>query len=256
MNLAVAIDIYAGGPGSGCNPEKAQPRCGRPSGSSKELARSKAPGATARPKAIHVKTVMEAIKLIEQGKVVELGNPNQVHTLLENLAYYANTGAKKGVNFDLCKVTLKGASIFCVGNLDVPRIQMPQFAGEPVPGSEADKLPRSKFDPKNVDATEHFVSYLKDKGIGVKNDRVYAAYLRASQRELIGTKVAGIMKTTKFDITKTPIFISRDNYVVDGHHRWAAVVGRDAADNKLGNLKMNAIRIDAPISEVLLEANK
>lgn len=33
MNLASIIELYGGGPGSGCNPEVADPRCGRPSGS-------------------------------------------------------------------------------------------------------------------------------------------------------------------------------------------------------------------------------
>ena len=36
MNLDQAISIYAGGPGSGCNPEVAKPGCGRPKGSGKE----------------------------------------------------------------------------------------------------------------------------------------------------------------------------------------------------------------------------
>jgi len=32
MNLASIIELYGGGPGSGCNPEVASPRCGRPAG--------------------------------------------------------------------------------------------------------------------------------------------------------------------------------------------------------------------------------
>lgn len=30
MNLSQTIDLYGGGPGSGCNPKVASPRCGRP----------------------------------------------------------------------------------------------------------------------------------------------------------------------------------------------------------------------------------
>ncbi len=33
MNLKTTLEIFAGGPGSGCNPAVAEPRCGRPSGS-------------------------------------------------------------------------------------------------------------------------------------------------------------------------------------------------------------------------------
>ena len=58
-----------------------------------------------------------------------------------------------------------------------------------------------------------------------------------------------------FDPAKNPVFVSNDHYVVDGHHRWAAVVGRDAEDGVLGDKPMNVIRVDAPISEVLHIAN-
>lgn len=33
MNIHSVIELYGGGPGSGCNPEVANPRCGRPEGS-------------------------------------------------------------------------------------------------------------------------------------------------------------------------------------------------------------------------------
>lgn len=36
MNINWAIELYGGGAGSGCNPEVAQPRCGRPSGTAPE----------------------------------------------------------------------------------------------------------------------------------------------------------------------------------------------------------------------------
>ena len=50
------------------------------------------------------------------------------------------------------------------------------------------------------------------------------------------------------------IFVSRDGYVIDGHHRWAAVVGMDAADGVLGDELMNVIEVDLSIHEVLQDA--
>jgi hypothetical protein len=71
----------------------------------------------------------------------------------------------------------------------------------------------------------------------------------------VGPKVAGMMTAASYDPGKRPIFVSRDGYVIDGHHRWAAIVGRDAADGRLGGSKMNVIQVDAPISRILRIAN-
>lgn len=64
-----------------------------------------------------------------------------------------------------------------------------------------------------------------------------------------------MMNDTTFDPAVNPIFISNDNYILDGHHRWAAVVGRDAADGKLGDSMMHVTKVDSPISELLHVAN-
>ncbi len=67
--------------------------------------------------------------------------------------------------------------------------------------------------------------------------------------------MGGMMTSADYDPAKDSIFISSDNYVVDGHHRWAAVVGKDAEDGTLGDSKMKDVRVNAPISEVLHLAN-
>ena len=41
-------------------------------------------------------------------------------------------------------------------------------------------------------------------------------------------------------------------YIVDGHHHWAAAVAFDAQDNKLGDISMRVIRIDAPLTTIRL----
>ncbi|CAN5832054.1 hypothetical protein BH24ACT15_BH24ACT15_33480 [soil metagenome] len=220
-------------------------------------------GTYKRPPPIRTTDIEEAIRLMERGQVVELTNVAAVGTLLTKLAAMAIEAKRLGTrapSYNLCKVSVAGTNLFCASHVvtdkypeGITRIEMPQLSGEPVPGTKADKLPRTSSDNK-VDGAGHFRKYLIDHGIPIRDGQVSAASLRASQNELVGATVAGMMRATEYDPGKEPIFISRDNYVIDGHHRWAAVVGRDALDGTLGDLPMNVVRVDAPISEVLLLA--
>lgn len=218
-----------------------------------------------RPIPIKVSSVEEAVVMVLDGKVVEVADAKAAHTLIEKLADMAKDAKAKGESapeYDLCQVSIPGSSMFCAKSLrtkeypeGVPRIEMPQLGGKPEPGSEADKLPRNPWDPTEVDGASAFITYLQGIGIKTEKDEMPAANLRASQREIKGQSVAKMMSDKSFDPGRNPVFISSDDYVVDGHHRWAAVVGRDAEDGVLGDKKMNVIRVNAPISEVLHLAN-
>jgi len=201
--------------------------------------------------------VDEAIIALAQGRPVELQSVDQVSVLLDRLAAETKKMAaqgKKAPNFDLCKVTVPGSSLFCqdaVTNPEtgqkIPRVEMPQLKGKPRPGSDAAKLAQKDGE---VDGTAAFVEMLTSRGVKVSRGRVKASHLKASQNELVGAKVAGMVQAAnagKFDPGKAPIFVSKDNYVIDGHHRWAAQVGRDASDGKLGDLEMKVIRLDIDI---------
>lgn len=221
-----------------------------------------------RPIPIKVETVEEGVALVLDGKVVEVKDPQTAYTLIDRLgaeAIAAKAAGKLAKDFDLCQVTVSGTNLFCAESVrtpefpqGIPRLRMPQLGGEPIPGSEADKLPRTPWNPKEVDGAGVFKNYLASIGMKTTDEVVPAAKLRASQREMKGLSVGGMMRAydaKEFDPAKNPIFISSDNYVVDGHHRWAAVVGIDARDGKLGESVMNAVRVNAPISEVLHIAN-
>jgi hypothetical protein len=170
-----------------------------------------------------------------------LPDVGHVHTVLTKLAAIAKDAEKRGKDaprYDLCNVSVAGTNLFCGSKLKtkefpngVPRIQMPQLRH----------------------SAKEFIQSLEAQGISVSKKKVQAAKLRASQAELVGSKVAAMM--TNPDFKPHRIFVSNDHYIVDGHHNWAAQVGRDSADNKLGNLKIKVYRIDAPISEVLKLAN-
>jgi hypothetical protein len=218
-----------------------------------------------RPTPIRVKTVEEGVTLLLQGKVIELENEAAVATLLDKLGAMVADALSKGrkaPNYDLCNVSVKGTNLFCTEKLrtaeypeGIERIKMPQFTGPPRPGSPADKLPRMVFDGKTtdrVDAALAFVDHLEARGIKVSEvEQVPAAGLKATQAQLIGAKVAEMVLKggSEGQDSGEPAFISRDNYVLDGHHRWAANVWRDLQRRK-GRITMPVYRIDAPISEL------
>lgn len=220
-------------------------------------------------KKIHtVETPEEGVALLLKGERVQLKDTKAVHTVLSKLGEMA-IKAKEAcagkepckeaqVNFDPCLITVKGTSLFCAEKIKtrefphgIPRIEMPQFKSKnPVPGSEADALPRDENG--EVDATDLFLQHLDDMGVETNSyDTTLARKLKASQAEMEGAKVAGMMLSKDRDPKKARIVISGDNYVVDGHHTWAASVGRDAEDGNLDNDKeMDVVRIMLPMSDI------
>jgi len=109
-----------------------------------------------------------------------------------------------------------------------------------------------------VNVGDAFVKYLQEKGIETREGQVPVAQLKASQSELKGKTVAFMMSPKgqkAVDLEEQSIFVSSDGYVIDGHHRWAAKVGLDSRDGKLGGKKIKVRVINMPIKQVLVEAN-
>jgi hypothetical protein len=204
----------------------------------------------------HTHDVDQAAKWLAEDKYVELHQPDEVATLIEKLqALVADAKAKgaKAPNYDLCKVSVPHTNLFCAGNKGISRSQMPQLSGKPLPGTEADKMP--KDDKGEVNLGPAFVQHLADMGIKVKEERMLASHLRASQREINGGKVAGMVGAMEAGKMKEgSIFVTRDGYVVDGHHRWAATVGTSLL--KEHDLDMPVKVIDTDIIKALKLANE
>lgn len=211
-----------------------------------------------------------AADLLGQGRKVKLNQPDEASTLLKELAKRVEEAKKlgeKAPNYNLCDVAIPGTNLFCVESQGIPRVEMPQLAGFPIPGSKADKLgdegliERSGqyIDPETgkggVDLTPLFVANLRERGVPIERDEVPASHLRATQDELNGAnvaKIAGEMADGRAPDGAT--LVSEDNYIVDGHHRWAAQVGNDAADGKLGDDMMQVDRVKMDIITLLAEA--
>ncbi|HUV09668.1 MAG TPA: zeta toxin family protein, partial [Acidimicrobiia bacterium] len=179
--------------------------------------------------------VDDAARALSEDKYVQLHQPDEVATLLDKLAANVADAKAKGADapkYNLCNVSVPGTNLFCTENKGLSRVQMPQLAGVPLPGSPADALPRDKDGKVNIGPA--FIEHMQKSGIASKViPDVDASHLRASQNELEGGKVANIsnaIESGKFNPADAPpIFTTADNYVIDGHHRWAAVVGAQYA---------------------------
>lgn len=179
----------------------------------------------------------------------------KIHDIVQKL----KEKGKKIPNFDLCKVTIPGTNLFCGGNKEIPRSEMPQLIGQPEDSSKASKL--SKNDEGQVNAEELFKKQLKKDGHKINVKNIDVTKLKATQNQLVGSKIAGMLHALKTKPAKevkgirAPIFVSKDGYILDGHHRWAALVGLDLYDGKGPSVKMDVMQVDMNIKDLLKYTN-
>jgi len=217
-----------------------------------------------RREIVKVSTVEEAYEEIAKGNLVEMDSPQEAVTIIEKMADYVKEVEKKtgekAKNLNFCQISVPGTNLFCGASVatdkypdGVPRAEMPQLSGIPEEGGKADKLARID-DEGNVDISKGLIEKLAKAGVETKEMEVPASQLKASQSELKG-KTVSFFLTPKgqkiLDDDSAVIFISRDGYVIDGHHRWAGKVFQDLKDGKTGDVKMRVKVIDMPIMEVL-----
>jgi hypothetical protein len=154
--------------------------------------------------------------------------------------------ANKGEDFNLCQVTVPGTNLYCDGNQGIPREEMPQFKGKPLPGTPAESMPKDSKG--EVDTEPLFKKMLKEKGIKTVETELPSDKLKATQSELVGAKVAGMAKALEENPNNpgitAPIYVSRDGYVIDGHHRWAAVTSAAIKAGKPANMKVIVVDMD------------
>ena len=154
--------------------------------------------------------------------------------------------ASKGEDFNLCQITVPGTNLYCDDNQGIPREEMPQFKGKPLPGTPSEDLPKDKNG--EVDTEPLFKKMLKEKGIKTVETELPSDKLKATQSELVGSKVAGMTKALEEDPNNpgitAPIYVSRDGFVIDGHHRWAAVTSAAIKAGKPANMKVIVVDMD------------
>jgi len=169
-----------------------------------------------------------------------------------------------GKDVDLCQVSVPGTNLFCDSNKGIPRKEMPQFKSKPTKGSKAEELVNKgilKVDKNGEVNTEEI--FLKHIGKKAKPKRVKVTSLKATQNQIVGNKVSLFLNQLQngdedSEFTKAlkePIIVSSDGYIVDGHHRWAALVALDIANGGDGDIEMDVKVVDEPIESLLKKSN-
>jgi len=235
-----------------------------PEGESERLGKPVRWDPKSRKEIVKVTTVEEAYEEIAKGNIVEMESPQAAVTIIEKMADYIKEVEKKTgekpPNLNFCQISVPGTNLFCGSSVatdkypqGVPRAEMPQLSGIPEKGGKADKLARIDEE-GNVDISKGLIEKLAKSGVETKALEVPASQLKASQSELKGKTVSFFLTEKGKKILNDDsgvIFVSRDGYVIDGHHRWAGKVFQDLADGKTGDVKMKVKVIDMPIMEVL-----
>lgn len=206
--------------------------------------------------------VLDASKPNKMLQQVPLSLKNKVSMKIDKLAQLGKQASERGQkapNYNLCKITIPGTNLYCKGNKGIPRQDMPQFKGTPIAGSPADSLPKDRSG--QVDTEQFFKKLLKKKGIKItKPVSISPDRLKATQSELVGVKVAGMSKVLEdpnhpaYGKITAPIYVSKDGYVLDGHHRWAAIVSHNVANPK-NPIKMTVRVIDSDIVPLVKASN-
>jgi hypothetical protein len=135
---------------------------------------------------------------------------------------------------------------------------MPQTTGVPISGSKADKAFPNRAPGSEVDLTEQFAAELRSQGIEVKNVEVPVESLKPTQDQLVAPKVEGLaryMETAPAtDRVYERIFTTKDDYVIDGHHRWAANTVLARLDGEERTMAVRQIGLSR--DEALARANR
>lgn len=117
----------------------------------------------------------------------------------------------------------------CKGNLGIPRSNMPQIKGDKV---------------------DEFRDWIKaEYGARSQSGSSPVGALAATQREINSEKVERLRQAPKSVLSK-PVMVSKDNYILDGHHRWASLLSQDH------RLPIKTVKIDLPIRKLLKAAHE
>ena len=86
--------------------------------------------------------------------------------------------------------------------------------------------------------TSDFISYLSGRGVKTSMKTMYPPRLKATQHQFHKSKIQSLIDyMDKGDYDNKRIIVSKDNYVMDGHHRWLAHVN---AGKDIGVYQVNA----------------
>jgi shikimate kinase len=127
-------------------------------------------------------------------------------------------GIKEAVELDEFKMKIPGEK----ETMGIVRDKMPQVAEKDYP---------------------EFFKYLKDNGAKLTKKKISAQDLKPIQKEF--AKVGVEKSMAKLGGKSKPLISSADKYIIDGHHRWLAVL------NSTPKAKMDVIEVNMPMKKLL-----
>jgi hypothetical protein len=169
-------------------------------------------------------SVDEAIKQLEEGKRPSIAR--------DDVGAFMDKCATRKDHLDLTEVKVYGTLKFGGDGLGVARKDMPQLSG-----GDLDK----------------YMGELRGRGITVSTGTIAPQQLKPIQKEVSATASAGIMQAMRrgeYDMSKT-VVISKDNFVLDGHHRWGAATAFSFEDK---SFRLPFVRIGMDAKPLLADA--
>lgn len=127
--------------------------------------------------------------------------------------------------------------------------QLDEYKVEVPHHSETLGIPRHQM--PQIVSTEYddYFKYLEDNGLEIKRETATVGSLKAIQNEFDTDKIEQMIAKhyqQGSNVSKIkPLIVSSDNYLIDGHHRWLAMV------NVSKNIKIPIIRVKAPMGHIL-----
>jgi hypothetical protein len=90
-----------------------------------------------------------------------------------------------------------------------------------------------------------FIDWLETQNIHVQFINIPVSMLKSTQNEINLKKVENLSANLPEKALNKPLIISKDLFVLDGHHRWLAILNRDP------HFLISAYRVNLPIYELL-----
>lgn len=168
---------------------------------------------------------------------------------------------RKGIDraADICKMSPS----VCRENKGLTRDKMPQIEGEksvkqmlaskdPVDQAKGKAMVQAGADPDSDEPIlKQMLDTLAKRGVKTKRTTMPVGHMKATQQEIQAFKVYGMADNyLKNDFAKIgdTIVVSKDGHILDGHHRWAALLTLDPGR------KMDVLQVDLTMNDLLKEA--
>lgn len=168
---------------------------------------------------------------------------------------------RKGIDraADICKLNPS----VCQGNKGLSRDKMPQIDGEksvkamlasdnPEEKAKGEAMVQAGADPDS-DKTilQQMIDHFEKNGVKTSQKTMPVGKMKATQSEIKADKVFKMAEAHlkgKFDSIDDSVVVSKDGHILDGHHRWAALLTIDPGR------EMKVKEIDMTMDELLKEA--